>query len=295
MTEVELLIDAHAELGEGPVWDARANRLYWVDIHAGILHQYDPVAAVDTQTPLGEPVGCVAPAQEGIIAALKSGVVLINLTTGARTPLVGPEAHLPNNRPNDGKCDPVGRFIFGTMDDAEQDASGSLYALSPDGSCKTLVSHVRISNGLAWSPDNKTLYYIDTPTREVAAFDYDLIQGSIAHKRVVIKVPESLGWPDGMTVDVEGMLWIALWGGAAVGRFDPTSGTLLQKINVPALHVTSCTFGGPDFTHLYITSARKGVNDEQLARYPHTGGLFRLQTNVAGTPAVQFGATPITV
>ncbi len=177
----ELLLDARANLGEGPSWDASRGLLYWVDIHAGGLHIFNPQNKTDDRINLGEPVGCVAPCQSGdLIIALRSGFATFQLSNQKLTRLVTPEAHLPGNRFNDGKCDPAGRFLAGTMDDAEKEASGSLYSYSPNGTLKTLLTGVRISNGLTWSPNYQTFYHIDTPTRQVTAFDYDLATGDIA-------------------------------------------------------------------------------------------------------------------
>ncbi len=147
--------------------------------------------------------------------------------------LLNPEPHLPGNRFNDGKCDPAGRFLAGSMDNAEVEATGSLYSLDPDGSLKTLITGTRISNGLTWSPDYRTFYFIDTPTRTVMAYDYDLATGDIANPRPAISVPPELGWPDGMTSDSEGMLWVAMWGGAKLTRWDPATGHLLAADPLP--------------------------------------------------------------
>ncbi len=286
----DLLLDARAELGEGPAWDSRRGVLHWVDIHAGRLHTFDPASGSDSCLELGEAIGCVAPVRSGgLLLALRSGFWTLSLPAATRTLLAVPE-HLPGNRFNDGKCDPAGRFLAGTMDDAEREASGSLYSLSPDGALKTLLTGLRISNGLAWSPDYQTFYFIDTPTRLVRAYEYDLETGSLANARAVVHVPPQLGWPDGMTSDQEGMLWIALWGGAAVTRWDPASGRLLASYRVPALNVTSCVFGGPDLSDLYITSARKGMTAAQLAEYPLSGGLFRLAAGTRGLPTFEFAA-----
>jgi sugar lactone lactonase YvrE len=286
----ELILDAKAQLGEGPSWDAATRTLYWIDIYSGEIHACSPETGSDRVIPVGEPVGCLAPANVGgLIIASQSGIARLDPETGLRKTLTNPEAHLPGNRFNDGKCDPAGRFLAGTMDNAEVEASGSLYSLSPDGTLKTLRRGVRISNGLAWSPDHATLYYIDTPTRAVMAFAYDLATGDISQPRKAVHVPEELGWPDGMTADTQGNLWIAMWGGAALTKWDPASGRLLQKIPVPALNVTSCAFGGERMTDLYITSARKGMDSEQLVQYPRTGGLFRLRTDVKGMPTFSFG------
>jgi sugar lactone lactonase YvrE len=286
----ELVLDARADLGEGPAWDASQGMLYWLDIHAGALHTFNPHDRIDSFIDLGEPVGCVAPSGEGnIILGLHSGLASLHLPTQKLVGLISPEKDLPGNRFNDGKCDPAGRFLAGTMDNAEKDASGSLYSYAPDGTLKTLLTGVRISNGMAWSPDTRIFYFIDTPTRQVTAFDYDLTTGEIARPRQVITVPQDLGWPDGMTSDTEGMLWVAMWGGAKLTRWDPARGALLNVIPIPAFNCTSCCFGGQGMTELFITSARRTMNSSQLAQYPLSGGLFQVHAGVQGMPTFQFG------
>jgi sugar lactone lactonase YvrE len=174
------------------------------------------------------------------------------------------------------------------MDLNEKDPNGALYSF--DGKQTTrLLDGITISNGLAWSVDYKTFYYIDTPTREVKAFDYDLETGQIANPRAAIYVPESLGWPDGMTSDTDGNLWISIWGGAQVTKWNPKAGKLLEQIAVPALHTSSCVFGGKDMNELYITSARVGMSEENLKKYPLSGGLFKVITNTTGMPTFEFG------
>jgi sugar lactone lactonase YvrE len=288
----ELLLDARAFLGEGPAWDFANQRLYWLDIFAGHLHIYHPTDGADQVIPLGQPVGCAAPARNGqLILGLKQGLALLEPASAALTFLAQPESHLPGNRFNDGKCAPNGHFLAGSMDNAELEASGSLYSLNPDGTLKTLLSGVSISNGLAWSPDHKTLYYIDTPTRQVVAYDYDLGSGAIANPRAVITVPAALGWPDGMTSDASGRLWVALWGGAALTVWDPSTGALLEKIPMPAKNITSCVFGGAQLDELYVTSALKGLDESELRAYPANGGLFRIRTGQTGMPTFVFGET----
>ncbi len=288
----QLLLDAQADLGEGPAWDSVRNLLYWVDIRAGHLHVYDPQSGADTTYALGQPLGCVAPTKSGpLICGLKDGLALVECgssTSAHLTFISRPEAHLPGNRFNDGKCGPDGRFLAGTMDNAEVDASGSLYSLSPGGTLKTLLTGLRISNGLAWSADYRTLYFIDTPTRKVLAYDYDLQTGAIAHPRVALTVPEEFGWPDGMTSDTQGRLWIGLWGGAQITVWDAAQGQLVERIPIPAKNVTSCAFGGSQRNQLYVTSARKGLDAADLTAYPASGGLFRLETDVEGLPTFQF-------
>ena len=286
----ELLLDARAELGEGPAWEASRGWLAWVDIHAGELHLFDPQTSTDALIRLGEPVGCVAPCQNGdMLVALRSGFATLHLPTQKLTRLVNPEPQLPGNRFNDGKCSPAGHFLAGTMDDGEKESSGSLYSYAPDGTLKTMLTGIRISNGLTWSPDYQTFYHIDTPTRQVTAYDYDLATGDITNPHPVVRVAEELGWPDGMTADMEGMLWVAMWGGAKLTRWDPASGQLLETVPIPALNVTACTFGGPDLRDLYITSARMGMSAAQLEEYPLSGGLFRIRTRFQGLPTFTFG------
>ena len=287
--QAELVLDTRAELGEGPCWEAQSGVLHWVDVHAGRLHTFHPDTGEDHFLSLGEPIGCCAPRKGGgLVVALRSGFYSLELSSGSLVPLATPE-QVPGNRFNDGKCDPAGRFLAGSMCDAETKPTGSLYSFNPPGELRTLLTGLRISNGLTWSPDYKTFYFIDTPTLTVMAYDYDLQHGSLANPRPVINVPESSGYPDGMTSDSEGMLWIALWGGACVTRWDPRTGQMLASHPVPALQTSSCIFGGANLADLYITSAREGMTQAELERYPLSGGLFRLETGVRGMPTFEFG------
>jgi len=286
--QAELILDAKATLGEGPAWDSKTQRLYWLDILEKRIY-----AGARILAELDDLIGCLAPCKNGHLILALSGVERrfsfadFEPDSGQLTFLAALEEP-PTNRFNDGKCDPLGRFLAGTMDMNEKDPNGALYSF--DGSHVTrLLDGVCISNGLAWSVDYKTFYYIDTPTREVKAFDYDLATGQIANPRVTIRVPESLGWPDGMTSDMDGNLWIAMWGGAQVTKWNPNSGKLLEKISVPALHTSSCVFGGKDINELYVTSARVGMSAADLKKYPLSGGLFKMITNVEGMKTFEFG------
>ena len=284
--QVEIIHDADATLGEGPAWDAKTGTLYWVDILEKRVHFHRGDENGFVQ--LDEMPGCLAPTRnESLLVAARASILDLDLATGKLTVLASVSEH-ENNRFNDGKCDPTGRFLAGTMNMDEKSPTGALYTF--DGQTVTrLLDGIRISNGLAWSPDYKTFYYIDTPTREVTAFDYDLSNGQISNPRVVITVPEALGWPDGMTSDTEGMLWIAMWGGAQVTRWNPQNGELLEQIALPAKNVTSCVFGGDNLNELYITSARVGLDETDLAAYRHSGSLMRVQTKVRGMPTFEFG------
>lgn len=278
----ELLLDAKATLGEGPVWDEKTQTLYWVDILQKRIY-----AGTELLAELDDFIGCLAPCKSGnLIVGKRASIVDFDPATSQQT-LLAALSESATNRVNDGKCDPAGRFLLGTMDMDEKDASGSLYSF--DGKQLTrLLDNIGISNGLAWSPDHKTFYYIDTPTRAVKAFDYDVLTGEIANVRVAISIPDSLGWPDGMTSDMEGNVWIAMWGGAQVTRWNPKTGELLEKIPIPALQTSSVVFGGKNRNELYVTSARKGMSEADLKKYPLSGGLFRVETKVEGMPTFEF-------
>ena len=281
--QAELLLDAKATLGEGPAWDSKTQTLYWLDILEKRIY-------ADTRilTQLDDLVCCIAPRKNGnLLLGTRLGFADLNPDSVQLTVLAALDSELPTNRLNDGKCDPVGRLLAGTMDMNEKDPNGALYSFDGKNSIR-LLDKVTISNGLAWSVDHKTFYYIDTPTREVKAFDYDLATGQIANPRVAIHIPESLGWPDGMTSDTDGNLWIALWGGAQVTKWNPSTGKLLEQIPVPALQTSSCVFGGKDMNELYITSARKSMSETDLKKYPLSGGLFKVITNVVGMKTFEF-------
>jgi sugar lactone lactonase YvrE len=281
--KTELILDAKATLGEGPAWDAKTQTLYWVDILEKRVYADTRILAQ-----LEEFIGCLAPRKNGhLILGTRFSFADLDPASGQLTVLASLDSELPTNRMNDGKCDPAGRFIAGTMDMNERDPNGNLYSF--DGKSTTrLLDNVTISNGLAWSPDHKTFYYIDTPTREVKAFDYDVVTGQMANPRVAIRVGESLGWPDGMTSDTDGNLWVAMWGGAQVTRWNPATGELLDQIPVPALQSSACVFGGEDMNELYITSARVGMSEENLKKYPLSGGLFKVATNIVGMKTFEF-------
>jgi len=280
----ELYIDARATLGESPAWDAKTQTLYWVDVlecrvHAGAR----PIAQLDQR------VGCLAPRKGGgLILAEGRSIRLMEPDMKTVRRLASPSGEARHNRFNDGKCDPRGRFLAGTMDIKEKEDNGALYTLSRHGKIRRLLSRVRISNGLAWSPDGRTLYFIDTPTRKVMAFDYDLDTGAILNGRVIIAIDKSFGWPDGMTSDSDGNLWIAMWGGARVSQWQP-DGTLLAQFGVEAINVTSCVFGGTNLNELFITTALAGTDPAGRRKFPQAGGVFRMETHVTGMPTYEFG------
>ncbi len=288
--KVDLVLDAKATLGEGAIWDSTAHRLYWVDIDGCAVHIFIPADGKNESLDTGQPVGTVVPRQSGGLAvALQHGFATLDPETGVIAFITDPEAGLPN-RFNDGKCDPAGRFWAGTMpyENGAPADGGTLWCLYPDGRAEKRVSGVRCSNGIAWSLDARTLYYIDTPTMQVRAYDYDNATGDIENPRVVVEVPAEQGYPDGMTIDSEGKLWVAHWDGWQVVRWDPETGEKISSISVPAQRVTSCAFGGADLDELYITTARTGLSDSDLESQPNAGGLFRTQPGVTGIEAFSF-------
>lgn len=287
----ELVWDAKAELGEGPCWDARAQVLWWVDIGAGSLYRYTPAEGTNEVFSFDQPVTAAVPRQSGgLIISFPHGIAAFDPDRKETQVLVdGVESDRPNNRFNDGKCDAFGRLWIGTLSKSGAKGEAQLYVLDPNLQLREAFGPVSCSNGMAWSPDGRTLFYIDTPTRQVAAFDYDAESGTIRNRRVAVEIPEGEGFPDGMTIDREGMLWVAHWGGARVSRWDPASGRQLGVVKVPAEQVTSCAFGGPGGDELYITTAREGLREEQLAQFPLAGGLFRVRPGFSGEPALAFG------
>jgi sugar lactone lactonase YvrE len=285
--EVELVVDAHCQLGEGPAYFY--DRLWWVDILGKRIHEYDPANGTHHAHIFDVQVTVVVPREGGgFVLATEHGFALLDRMGGKPEFVVDPESHLPGNRFNDGKCDPRGRLWAGTMAREGGPKCGALYVLAHGLTAEHRVSEVSCSNGLAWSSDGRTMYYIDTPTRAVDAFDYDAETGAIANRRAVVQIPDGNGYPDGMTIDAEDKLWVATWGGWGVLRCDPGTGEILEKIPLPASQVTSCAFGGKDLSDLYITSARVGILGDDIERQPHAGGLFRLRTNTRGLPTVAF-------
>ncbi|MEM7132427.1 MAG: SMP-30/gluconolactonase/LRE family protein [Chloroflexota bacterium] len=287
--EAELILDTKVDLGEGPIWDVENQLLYWVNIMESEVLIYNPQTEQNRVIDVGQYVGTVVKGRSGLLyLALHHGFASLDLATEEVTLITDPEADLPTNRFNDGKCDPAGRFWAGTMSVAEAGKTGSLYILDTDGSCRKMVSDIAISNGIVWSLDAKTMYYIDTPTGTVDAFDYDLASGNIGNRRSVITIPEGQGFPDGMTGDAEGMLWVAHWGGHRITRWNPVNGELLDTVHVPAAQVTACAFGGPNLDELYITCARRGLDATALAGQPLAGGLFKVSPGVKGLPAFEY-------
>ena len=283
----KLFLPAGANLGEGPMWDERSGKLYWVDIWGEKLHRSDPVTGADEVFEVGQPVGTVVLGESGAIyLAVQHGFVRFDLDSGALDPIADPEAHLPGNRFNDGKCDPAGRFWAGTMGLKPAFEVGALYRLDPDRRTHKMVSNVTVSNGIAWSADKRSMYYIDSGPHTVSQFDYDNDSGAITQRRTLIQVPTGMGAPDGMALDVEGKLWIAHYGGSCVRRWDPDTGQVLDTISVPTARVTACAFGGPQMDTLFITTAKDDQRDP--ASDPNAGHLFTAHPGTRGQMTFRF-------
>lgn len=266
-------------LGEGPVWDARDQSLYWVDIPESRVHQIAADGSLSSWD-TGQPVGTVVPrASGGLAVAVRDGFMALDPVSGTLTTLAEVERDRPENRMNDGACDRAGRFYAGTMADDESPGAGALYRLDPDLSVTRLVTGVGTSNGIGWSPDERLMYYIDSQVNRVDVFDYDPATGEIAGRRPFAAVGGGGVVPDGLTVDADGGVWVAVWGGYAVLRHDP-GGQLLETLELPAARVTSCVFGGPDLDRLYITTAA-GPGES-------AGALFVCEPGVTGQPSHPF-------
>ena len=282
MADLELVLDVHAELGEGPVWDAERAVLLFVDIMRGDVHAFNPSTASDRVVNIGLPVGAVAPTVRGDwIAAAGQGFHRVEPDSGRRTQVADATPGRTDLRMNDGYVDPLGNFWAGTMSLVRTPDQGALFRLTPDGNVKLVLAPVTTSNGLDWSPDGRLLYYVDTGTRRIDTFDVDLRAGTLGRRRPFVDLTREAGRPDGLVVDAEGGVWVALWRGGAVRRYLP-NGMLDLELAVPAALVTKCAFGGPDMADLYVTTASRDLTAEERLAQPHAGGVFRSRPGVVG-------------
>jgi sugar lactone lactonase YvrE len=286
--DVELVLDLKAELGEGPVWDAERERLIFVDIMRGHVHEFDPATGTDRVLEVGLPVGAVAPSTRGDwVVAAQGGFYRLNPDTGRVVLLTAVEADQPDNRMNDGYVDSHGRFWAGTMSMVKRRRAGSLYRLDPDGTVTRHITGVTTSNGIDWSLDGRLMYFVDTGVNRVDVFDFDEVRGEISGRRPFTYVPTLAGKPDGLVVDAEGYVWLGLWNGGALHRYTP-DGRLDRVVKLPVSLVTKCAFGGPTLEDLYITTAWIGLKPEQRPAQPAAGGLYRIRPGVRGRPVPRF-------
>ena len=287
--EPELLLNAKSPLGEGPIWDIHRQVLWWTDILGRVLHCYNPIDGTNRTWEIGQMVGTLVSAKcGGLVLAAQNGFLRCDPLTGVTELIVDPEADKPENRFNDGKCDPAGRLWAGTMPITEDSATGSMYCLHPDGHVEKHGGAYSIPNGIVWRADAETMYHIDSPTRRVDAWDFDNATGTISNRRTAVEIQDEGAFPDGMAMDVEGKIWVALWGGWCVARFDPDTGEALARVELPVSQVSACAFGGLDLEELYITSARKNLSYKELENQPLAGGLFKARVAVRGVESVAF-------
>jgi sugar lactone lactonase YvrE len=275
------------QLGEGPFWDDRRGELLRVDITRGIIHGWDPASGASWRRELDGEVSAAIPraATAGLVLAV--GHRLLLASGEELHELAHVEDDLPDNRFNDCKCDPQGRLWAGTMSKRRTPGTAALYRLEPGGDLERMVDATTISNGVGWSPAGDRMYFIDSTTQRVDAFDFDGASGTIANRRPFAEVPAEDGLPDGLAVDAEGGVWVCLFGGAAVRRYD-ADGALDAVIELPVTNPTSPAFGGPDLRTLYLTSARHRLTDEQLAAEPLAGAVLALEPGVGGLAGNRF-------
>jgi sugar lactone lactonase YvrE len=283
----DVVLAARAEVGEGPCWDAARGVLLWVDIYRGLVHLLDPGSGADMTIAVGRAVGAVVPAAGGgLVAAAQDGFVHIDPATGAVEVLAPVEAGIADHLMNDGKCDPSGAFLAGTMHRDEVAGAGALYRLNRDLSVDRLVPGVTISNGLGWSPSGDRMYYVDSLTQAVDVFEYDA-SGRLGERRRFVEIARADGMPDGLAVDAEGGVWVALWGGCEVRRYT-ADGQLDHVVELPVSQVTSCAFGGEDWGDLYITSASWEFDEARFQDEPLAGAVFAARPGVSGMPTGRF-------
>ncbi|MBO0774697.1 MAG: SMP-30/gluconolactonase/LRE family protein [Actinobacteria bacterium] len=291
----EVVVAAGAELGERPVWDQLGASLLWVDIHAGRLHRYRPGLGSEVVLELagsGGPVavGAAAPrAGGGYVLAAADGFRLTGPDGQPEAGPLRPPGMAADVRFNDGVCDPAGRFWAGTVATDRRPGAGALYHLDADLTITTVLEGVTESNGLGWSPDGTRFYYIDSgePQPRVRVFGSDRATGELGQSRDLVTFPGGGAVPDGLVVDADGCLWVALWGGAAVHRYSP-EGELLAALPVPVAQPSCPAFGGPGLTDLYLTTAWQGMAAEDRSAQPLAGHLLRTRPGAAGQPAPAF-------
>lgn len=283
--ELNVILNKHLYLGEGPLWDERTGVLRWVDILEGNLHEYDATGTSWIST--GSAIGTIGLTQgRRLVAAVREGFVMLDPENGERELIVEVEADDPARRMNDGKPDPWGNFYAGTMVDDGSTPDGILWRLDPQGGLSAVETGLSCPNGLAWSGDNRTFYYIDSPTKEIWRYDVDPDSTLPTHRSVLCTLPSSIdGLPDGMTIDSEDHLWVAVFGAGCVLRLNP-QGEIVRRIDFPAAQTTCPTFGGPDLRTLFVTSACENMDEPG----EYDGSLFSVDVDVIGVPAHRYGS-----
>ena len=288
MAAVREVYAAKDKLGEVPVWDVAEQALYWVDIEGRRLRRFDHTSGKVDEWIFPERICSFALRERGgLICALASGLIFFDPATGRIDCIARPEAHIPRNRFNEGKCDRQGRFWVGTMDDRLSEHTGALYRVDVDLTITQVETGIGISNSLAWSPDEKTFYFADTMDSAIHAYDFDRDTGAISRKRLFASTKGSAAAPDGSTIDAEGFLWNAQWDGWRLVRYAP-DGKVDRIVDLPVQKPTSCMFGGPDLKTLYVTTAIWDLEGEALSRQPLAGSLLAIDVEVPGLPEPRF-------
>ena len=281
------VLSIRAGLGESPVWDGGQRALYWIDGRKPSINRFDPATSDNRAVATPEPVHAIALTRgQRLLCAFEASLGYFDCTTGAlervATLIAGVEDNL-----NDGACDRAGRFWVGSKARDWVTPVGALFRCDPDGSVHRMDEGFRLSNGMGWSPDDRTMYFVDSAPREIYAYDFDLASGAIRNRRTLVCIAEEHGLPDGMTVDAEGFLWVAQWSGGRLVRYDP-DGAISLTIPMPVKRPTSLAFGGPDLATLFITSGTMRMSEAELAAEPLAGHLFALDTEVRGLPEPRF-------
>lgn len=281
----KVLWEVGAHLGEGPMWHAPSKSVYFVDIKSRKIHRCAADGSNQQTWDAPNQATFVVPVKGGGLAcSLRDGVHRFNEADGSFEQLHSVEADLEDNRFNDGYVDHQGRLWFGSMHDPEESPTGVLYSVGANGEVQVADTGYRITNGPAMSPDGKTLYHTDTLGRTMYAFDVE--DGKLSNKRVFIKTEEP-GWPDGMAVDANGDIWLAMFRGHRIDRYSP-AGELLQTVKFPVPNITKLAFGGDDLRTAYVTTAWKGLSDEERAQFPLAGALFTFRVETPGSPQHEF-------
>ncbi len=284
----ECVLDIKASLGECPVWSVDEQVLYWVDINAPSLNRFDPRTGRNAAWAMPSSIGCFALRRSGgFIAALRDGFWLVDRGGKPERRIADAPYDPAHHRFNDGRADARGRFWAGSMNEKRDANTATLYRLDPDFTLAAMIPDIMISNGLAWSPDERTLYHTDTPTRTIYAWDFDAATGAIANRRIFAQFAGETDRPDGAAVDRDGCYWSALYRGGKVVRLSPR-GEALSESPLPATCPTMCAFGGADLKTLFVTTARQHRAPEELARLPQSGGIFALRIDVPGLPEPKF-------
>jgi L-arabinonolactonase len=288
LPQIECVLPAAALLGESPVWCPLDNVLYWVDIKRPAVHRFHPGTGSSRSWLMKEEVTSIGLRQGGgAILSLRSIVSTFDFLTGKVSKLTAPILQQPNMRFNDGRCDRRGRFWVGSLHEERQPETASLYRIDPNGLYTETLKGITVSNGIAWSPDSRVLYFADSWTRTIFSFDFDLESGTLHNKKIFVQLPEGAGVPDGATVDAEGFLWSAIFDGGCVTRYAP-DGSVDRVIKMPVQRPTSCAFGGDNLGVLYVTSASMGLTEQQRIDAPLAGGLFAIDAGVKGLSEPRF-------